>query len=62
MATAYQIETAKKLAQHVGLKLIEQHDARSGCYRVMRGRDVLHHSDSLPDVEGFMLGWLEHVA
>ena len=52
-----EIESTRKLAEHVGLKLIEQRDARNGQYRLQHGRDIVAHSDSLKDLQGFALGW-----
>lgn len=52
-----EVENTRKLAEHVGLKLIEQRDGRNGQYRLQHGRDIVAHSDNLKDLQGFALGW-----
>ena len=55
--TNTEIESTRKLADHVGLKLIVQRDGRSGQYRLLHGRDIVAHSDDLKELQGFALGW-----
>lgn len=52
-----EIENTRRLAEHVGLKLIEQRDGRNGQYRLQHGRDIVAHSDDLKDLQGFAMGW-----
>jgi hypothetical protein len=56
------VEDVERLAGYVGMQLWnDAGDTRNGRYRIVRGRDILHHAEDLEDAAGWLSGWLAHV-
>lgn len=53
------LQSAERLAEHIGLRLVRDDDAR--CWLIQRGQKVIHRDHSLTDIEAFLSAWAKHV-